>query len=119
MLNFCGYDLQLVVEEVLQRRDGPILCSARDLTGQRWLVVQVDDNPDHLAWLCAPVSERAMRAVRDGRAIPSDVLRHSFTGTVELVTVENGRAVPDRCLLCEHVSEHLPQSIDRQLAAAA
>jgi hypothetical protein len=47
------------------------------------------------------------------------VLRHSATGCVELVTVDHGRAVPDRCLLCEHVSEYLPPSIDRRLAAAA
>jgi hypothetical protein len=119
MLRFCGFDLELFVEEVLDRRDWPTLCSARDFRGGRWLIVQVDDDPDRLAWMCVPVSARAIRAVRDGRYAPADVLRHSPTGTVELVTVEYGRAVADRSLLCECLSWQLPPSADHLLAVAA
>lgn len=118
MFTFCGFDPELVVEDVLDRGDWPTLCCARDLCGNEWLIVLVDDDAAHLAWMCAPVSERAMRAVRDGHSAPSDVLRHSATGTVELVTVDHGLAVPDRCLLCERVSEYLPASTDRRLALA-
>jgi hypothetical protein len=107
MLTFCGFDIQLYVEGVLARPDGPALYRSRDSTGQPWLIVEVDDDPLHLAWLCVPVSERAMEAVVSGRAAPRDVIRHSSTGTVDLVAVENGRAVPDRCLLCDSVPEHL------------
>jgi hypothetical protein len=119
MLMFCGFDLELFVEEILNRRDWPTVCRARDVTGYQWLIVQVDDDRAHLAWLCAPVTERAMRAVRDGRCAPTDVLRHSATGTVELVAIDHGRTVPDRCLLCDRVSEHLLSSTVRRVAAAA
>ena len=119
MLRFCGFDLELFVEDVLNSGDWPTVCCARDLSGNQWLIVQVDDDPAHLAWLCAPVSERAMRAVRDGRCAPTDVLRHSATGTVELVTTEHGRAVPDRCLLCDCVPEHLRPPVDHRVAVAA
>jgi hypothetical protein len=108
MLRFCGFDLELVVDEVLVRTDWPSICCARDSAGAQWLIVQTDDNPTHLTWMCAQVSELAMRAIVDGYALPADVLCHSLVGTVELVTIEHGRAVLDRCLLCANVSEDLP-----------
>jgi hypothetical protein len=110
MLRFCGSDLKLVVEGILptEARGGwPVVYSARDGDGTHWLVVQVDDNPLHLSWLCAPIGERALRAVMEGRAAPADALRHSITGTAELVTVHQGRAIPDRCLLGAQVAERL------------
>jgi hypothetical protein len=117
MLMFCGFDLELSVEAVLARDRCPTLCRARDLSGGHWLIVQVDDDPAHLAWLCAPVSVRALQAVVAGEGSPADVVRHSATGTVELVVVDGGRAVPDRCLLCSDVGEHLRPSAHRPLAA--
>jgi hypothetical protein len=107
MLRFCGFDLELLVDDVISREEWPALCEAHDEAGAHWLIVQVDANQDHPAWLCAPVSQRAIRAVLDGLASPQDVLRHSATGTVELVAVEQGRAVPDRCLLCSELAERL------------
>jgi hypothetical protein len=107
MLIFCGFDIELFVEGVLARRDGPTLCCAHDSAGDHWLIVEVDDDPVHLAWLCVPVSERAMEAVVSGRAAPWDAIRHSATGTVDLVAVDHGRAVPDRCLLCASIPEQL------------
>lgn len=35
-------------------------------------------------WVCAPVSERALDCVRQGRTSPWTVLHHSFTGTVDV-----------------------------------
>jgi hypothetical protein len=61
MLTFCGFDLELFVDEVLNRRDWPTVCCDHDFTGNQWLIVQVDDDPAHLAWLCAPASERAIQ----------------------------------------------------------
>lgn len=107
MLRFCGFDLELLVDDVISREDWPALCEAHDEAGAHWLIVQVDGDRDHPAWLCAPVSVRAIRAVLDGQASPYDVLRHSATGTVELVRVAAGRAIPDRCLLCSEVDERL------------
>lgn len=107
MLRFCGFDLELLVDDVISRDQWPALCEAHDRAGTHWLIVQVEKDQDHPAWLCAPVSPRAIRAVMDGQASPDDVLRHSATGTVELVAVDQGRAVPDRCLLCSEVGEQL------------
>jgi hypothetical protein len=107
VLRFCGFELELFVDHVLTRQGWPSICCARDFTGSRWLIVQVNYDPDHLTWMCARASERAVCAVRSGYASPADVLRHSATGTVELVTVDHGRAVPDRCVPCALVKEHL------------
>jgi hypothetical protein len=57
-----------------------------------------------------------VRAVRDGHCEPQDALRHSATGTAELVTIVHGRAVPDRCFLGAHVAKLLPASPDRPAA---
>jgi hypothetical protein len=119
MLRFCGFALELFVEEVLTRGDWPTVCRARDFTGDQWLIVQINDDPAHLAWLCAQVSDRAIRAITAGHAAPMDAVRHSATGTVELVAVEEGRAVPDRCLLGEWVTDHLPATAGDRVALAA
>jgi hypothetical protein len=119
MLIFCGFEIELFIEGVLARDDGPRLCWARDYAAQQWLVCRVGDDPEHLAWLCAPVSERAVEAVMSGRATPRDAIRHSVTGTVELVAVDCGRAVPDRCLLCAHIPEDLLPGDDCHALAAA
>jgi len=119
MLRFCGFDLELTVETVLAGRDWPSLCAARDFTGGPWLIALVDDDPSHLVWLCAPLSERGMRAVADGQAQAVDALGHSCTGTVEVVTVDHGRAVPDRCLLCAEVPKYLLPSANRPTALVA
>jgi hypothetical protein len=115
MLRFCGFDLELLIDDVISRDEWPALCGAHDEGGANWLIVQVDDDEDHPAWLCAPLSARAIQAVLEGRASPDDVLRHSATGTVELVTVDHGRAVPDRCLLCSEIGAR-PSSAFRRWA---
>jgi hypothetical protein len=119
MVRFCGFDLELFVEDILSRAAWPALCSARDVSGRPWLVVQICDGPDCLAWLCAQVSPRALAAVVEGRAAPMDAVRHSLTGTVELVTVQDGRALPDRCLLCAEVGAHLGTVGESRVALAA
>ena len=118
MVRFCGYELELLVDAILTRREGPSLCAAHDDRGGRWLIVQVDSDPAHLAWVCAPLSARALRAVVEGQASARDVLRHSATGTVELVTVQDGRAMADRCLLCSQL-DLLFSELDAGLPAEA
>jgi hypothetical protein len=107
VLTFFGYDLQLVVDTVLDGRDGPTLWSGIDSEGGYWLILEADRDPAHLAWLCAPISAPALQAIRSGRAMPRDAFSHSATGTVELVSVVDGLAVPDQCLRCEDVPERL------------
>jgi hypothetical protein len=117
---FFGFEIELVVEAVLVKDDrGTRVCSAHDDAAQQWLIVKVSDEPDDLAWLCVPVSERAIKAVVTGRGSLRDAIRHSATGTVDLVRVEHGRAVPDRCLLCPSIPDYLlPPSNFAELVAA-
>jgi hypothetical protein len=117
VLTFFGYDLELVVDSVLKGRDGPTLWSGADSDGGSWLILEADRDPAHPAWLCAPISAPALRAIRSGRAKPRDAFLHSVTGTVELVRLEGGHAVPDQCLRCEDVPEQLLPPADWQLDA--
>jgi hypothetical protein len=108
MLRFCGYDLELFVDRIIDRRhDSPAICSAIDFNGRPWLIVEIENQPEQLAWLCAPVSARAVELVAAGRAAPADAVAHSFTGWVELVVVTKGHAVADQCLLCSQISPRL------------
>lgn len=121
MTNFYGHGIELLATGVLG--DGPGFSVRRgvDHAGGLWLIVLVDDDPEHLVWICAPVTPRAMQAVTAGKAAVTDVLRHSATGTVEVVTVERGRAVPDSCRLCSDIPPALlpPADLRVELAAAA
>jgi hypothetical protein len=111
VLRFCGFEIELFVDDVLARGDWPAICTARDFAGRHWLIVQVNHDPERLAWMCAPASAQAMQAVRDGSATATDVLRHSATGTVELVTIAGGRAIPDRCIPCASLPGDLSPEI--------
>jgi hypothetical protein len=119
MVTFCGFTLELLIEDILKRDVWPTVCRARDPVGGCWIIVHVDEDPHHPAWLCAPVSPRASQAVNEGRASPLDAVRHSLTGTVELVALHNGRAIPDQCFLCSQVNELLAAFQDDQVAPAA
>lgn len=110
-MRFFGYDLELTIETVLAAGSAPSLFTASDPAGAGWLVAQVGFERSQLAWLCAPMSDRAARAVVDGSATPRDAIRHSLTGTVELVTVTDGRPEQDQCLLCGDLTEELLSSI--------
>ena len=118
MLKFLGFSLELFVDEVLYD-DGSSVCSARDFEGGHWLIVQVDADPEHLVWVCAPISARALSRVAAGSATTRDAVRHSLTGTVQVVTVDHGRAVPDSCLCCAAIPDHLLPGMDCRVLVAA
>jgi hypothetical protein len=119
MTNFYGYEIELFATEVLTEARGVSVRSGVDVHGRAWLIVLVDDDPEHLVWICAPVSLRARSEVAAGRAAVRDVLRHSATGTVEVVTVDRGHSVPDRCLLCSHIPAALLPLDDLHAPSAA
>jgi hypothetical protein len=96
MLMFCGSDLELAVDRVVVRRDSPALCCAHDAYGQGWIIVQVDEDRRHLSWCCAPVTAQSIEAVETDPRLAWDALRHGVTGKVEIVTVDDGKCVPDR-----------------------
>lgn len=109
MLSFCGYDLYLTVQKVIDRDHGrPAVCSAIDFQGRHWLVIEIDVRADHRSWLCVPTSPRAVELVAAGIASAGDVARRSSTGWVELIRTEYGRAVPDRFVPCSQLTAELP-----------
>jgi hypothetical protein len=116
MLIFCGAQLQLTVDKILLRQDGPLLCTARDATGAGWLILRTDNNPAHLEWTCAPQSERALKAVTANPQTAYDAIRHSATGTAEIITTQHGCPLPDRCILGAHL---LPTTASPSYARAA
>jgi hypothetical protein len=115
MLTFCGSDLELAIERVLVRRSSYVACVGRDVAEQTWLIVSVDDNPAHLAWMCAPISARALNSVLDGQSTMKAALCHSLTGTAELVVIDDGRVTPDRCVLGADIPEKLMSRADWRL----
>jgi hypothetical protein len=119
MLTFYGSEVELFVEQVLARDHGLSLCRARDWNARQWLIVRVDEDRDHLAWLCAPVSAQTLEAVVSGRAAARYAVQHSATGTVDLVVVDHGTAVPDRRLTCADIPEELLRSAEHRVPSAA
>jgi hypothetical protein len=117
--NFYGYEIELSAVEVLTHVQEISARSGVDAQGQPWLIVLVDDDPQHLVWLCGPVSWRALSEVAGGRAAVRDALRHTVTGTVEVVTTARGRAVPDSCLLCSQIPTSLLPVGAAQVVVAA
>ena len=85
-----AFDLELFIDEVLGDHE-PVMRSACDFQGEHWVIVQVDDDPEHLVWVRAPIGLRALRSVATGSASVRDAVRHSLTGYVEVVTVDHGR----------------------------
>src|ERR1700737_1566975 len=109
MLHFLGSGLALDVEEVLEWDEGPILFTARDFEGQRWLVAEVDRRGPRTAWLCPPQPPPAIEGVRSGQADVRDAVRHSANGTAEVITLDADHVVEDQVLLCGDVPEkYLP-----------
>lgn len=101
MLRFCGFGLELFVDEVLDRRaDHLAVCSATDFTGQRWLIAEGAQHDKTLTWWCAPASTKTLEMVSAGLATPSDAVCHSATGWVEVVSVVDGRCLPERRVRC-------------------
>lgn len=101
MLKFCGFDLELNVDGILQRTgDHLTVLSASNFHAEPWLIVEAGSDDHETAWVCAPVSRRAIELVTSGRALAGDAVKHSSTGWVEIVRIVAGRAVPDERVSC-------------------
>lgn len=105
MLRFCGTQIELVIDSILQRREEqPAVCSATDEEGRHWLIVEGPHDEKDLSWFCAPATERMVKLVESGQASALDAVRHSETGWVEVVRVVDGHSVPDWRLPCFSLS---------------
>jgi hypothetical protein len=101
-----GCSIPLAVDEVLVGALGaPRLFVAHDPGGQRWLVALSARSGDAHRWLCAPASEVAIGCAVSGRALPSDLFRHSGTGTVEIITKAADGRFFESTRLCADLSE--------------
>ena len=101
MLKFCGFELELTVDGILQRTgDHLTVLSATNFHAEPWLIVEAGSDERETAWACAPVSRRAIELVAAGRASAVDAVKHSRTGWVEIVRIVDGHAVPDERVLC-------------------
>jgi hypothetical protein len=98
VLTFLGYELELSEVGVISDDDDHSIRYGTDDDGCQWLIVETDHDPEHLVWVCAPVTSRMLAEVESGRAAPWDALRHSATGMAEVVVIDHGRAVPDHCV---------------------
>jgi hypothetical protein len=107
MLYFCGNQLALLVDTVLERDNGMRTCTAHDCRGLRWLLFRATAAPERTVWVCAPMSARALYCVRNGRADIRDAICHTTTGMVEIVTVAGTESVPDSCVVCARIPEAL------------
>ena len=106
MLRFYGDGLEVTVTDILAFAHGyPAVCAGWDPEGWTWLLVKVADSPDRLDWVCSPVTERAVAAVRSGRVSPLELCRHNATGWVEVTSFVNAQTIEtiSTCLLCADV----------------
>jgi hypothetical protein len=97
-LTFLGYELELSDVGQISDDDDHSIRFGTDDDGCPWLIVEADRDPEHLVWVCAPVTSRMLAEVESGRAAPWDALRHSATGMAEVVVIDHGRAQPDHCV---------------------
>jgi hypothetical protein len=119
MLTFCGIHLELIVDRVLLRQDGPQLCAAHDTTGTAWLILRTRNTPSHQVWICAPQSPRAIQAVTANPQVAYQAIRHSITGTAEVISIQHGSPQPDRCILGPQLSDHNPTDAQPTCTVAA
>jgi hypothetical protein len=119
MLTFCGIHLELTVDRVLLRQDGPQLCTAHDTTGTAWLILRTCNTPSHQVWICAPQSPRALQAVTVNPQVAYQAIRHSVTGTAEVVSVQHGLPCPDRCFLGAQLPQYNPTDAQPTYTVAA
>jgi hypothetical protein len=115
VLKFLGYEMELTILGSI----GDKVRYGADSNGDPWLVVRVEEGPQRLVWVCAAVTVRMLEEVTAGRADPWDAIRHSIGGMVDVVTIDDGRAVPDRCVRCADLNPTYLKNLDDRLTLAA
>ena len=102
------------IDEVLDWDDGPSLFTGHDLSGRRYLAVQVTSTSTERRWLLAAISQLALRYVLAGRAELRDAFRHTPTGFVETIRMDRSGRATQSVRLCADLSEDdLPEAGER------
>jgi hypothetical protein len=78
-----------------------------------------EEEAGRLVWVCAPVTVRMLEEVAAGRADAWDAVLCSITGMVDVVVVDDGRAVPDRCVRSADLNPSYLSAYNRHLTLAA
>jgi hypothetical protein len=107
------------IDDVLDWHDGPSLIVGHDLSGRRYLAVQVVCTPAQRCWLVAAISVVALRCVLAGRAELRDVFRHTPTGFVETFRVDRSGRASQSVRLCADLSEDDLPGAGQRLALVA
>lgn len=96
----------------------PHLFAGHTLGGDRYLIIQTTGDGHAGTWVCAPISERALDCVLAGRAELRDVVAHTATGAVDIVTIgPDGRCTERRKMSQDLADEDLPP-VGRRLVCA-
>jgi hypothetical protein len=104
-----GFGFRIQLDEVLESGPKfPTLFAGHTPFGGRYLVRYA---PRPATWLCAPITERALSCVREGRSELRAAFAHTATGAVEVITVGPDGRYTESLKLCSELSdEELPPS---------
>jgi hypothetical protein len=119
MLRFLGYEIELFAVGVISDADGFGIRYGTDLNGGHWLIVGGEQSTQRQVWVCAPVTVRMLEEVAAGRASAWDAARRSISGMVDVIEIDNGRAVPDRCVRTADLNPDSPWATEGRLTLAA
>jgi hypothetical protein len=101
--------LRIEVDEVLDPAPLTLLLAGHTPAGQKCLIIKTAGDETTGTWLCTPITERALDCVLTGRAELRDVVSHTATGAVEVITVGlDGRCVESRKMSQELCDADLP-----------
>jgi hypothetical protein len=111
--------LNMELDEVLDPTAPlPHLFAGHTPAGQKYLIIQTAGDASTGTWVCAPITERALDCVITGRAELRDVVAHTATGAVDVVTIGlDGRCMESLKMSQELRDEDLPP-IGRRLVCA-
>ena len=78
---------------------GGLQAAIADDSSTRYLVLALPGRAGP-CWVCAPASDAALAAVRDGRSSPWNLVHHSCTGTVDIYRTMRDGSLRESVVLC-------------------
>jgi hypothetical protein len=111
--------LGIEVDEVLDPGAPlPHLFAGHSLAGERYLIIQTTGDEHAGTWVFAPITERALDCVMAGRAELRDVVAHTATGGVDIVTIGRDGRCTERSTMSQDLSDEDLPPAGRRLVCA-
>jgi hypothetical protein len=111
--------LGIEVDEVLEPGAPiPHLFAGHTLAGERYLIIQTTGDEHAGTWVCAPITERALDCVLAGRADLRDVVAHTATGAVDIVTIGSDGRCTERSKMSQELGDEDLPPVGRRLVCA-